>query len=82
MSKRLKVTGTVLRARSSEEKAAAVRRFAAHVVPLLAAGRVRPVLEAAFPLDRVSAAYERLESNQTFGKVVLEVQSSKFKVQS
>lgn len=75
MGKRLKLTGTVLRARSTEEKARAVRRFAAHVVPLLAGGRVRPVLEAAFPLDEVSAAYERLESNQTFGKVVLEVQS-------
>ncbi|HEU4596735.1 MAG TPA: NAD(P)H-quinone oxidoreductase [Pyrinomonadaceae bacterium] len=73
MGKRLKLMGTVLRARSTEEKAAAVRRFAAHVVPLLAAARVRPVVEAVFPLDQVSAAYERLESNQTFGKVVLEM---------
>jgi putative PIG3 family NAD(P)H quinone oxidoreductase len=75
MGKRLKIMGTVLRARSTEEKARAVRRFAAHVVPLLAARRVRPVLEAAFPLDEVSAAYERLASNQTFGKVVLKVTS-------
>ena len=73
MGKRLKIMGTVLRARSAEEKARAVRRFAAHVVPLLARGRVRPVLEAAFPLDEVSAAYELLESNQTFGKVVVEM---------
>jgi NADPH2:quinone reductase len=73
MGKRLRLIGTVLRARSTEEKARAVRRFAAHVVPLLAAGRVRPVLEAAFPVGRAGDAYARLESNQTFGKVVLEM---------
>jgi NADPH:quinone reductase-like Zn-dependent oxidoreductase len=64
-------TGTVLRARTAEEKAAAVRRFAAHVVPLLARGRVRPVLDSTFALEDASAAYARLESNATFGKVVL-----------
>jgi NADPH2:quinone reductase len=75
MAKRLRITGTVLRARSTEEKAAAVRLFAAHVVPLLARRRVRPVLDATFGLADVSAAYARLESNETFGKVVLEVSS-------
>ncbi|HEX6184425.1 MAG TPA: NAD(P)H-quinone oxidoreductase [Pyrinomonadaceae bacterium] len=73
MGKRLRIIGTVLRARSAEEKAAAVRRFAAEVVPLLARGSVRPVLDGAYALDEVSAAYERLESNETFGKVVLSV---------
>ncbi|HST52584.1 MAG TPA: NAD(P)H-quinone oxidoreductase [Pyrinomonadaceae bacterium] len=73
MSKRLSVTGTSLRARSSEEKAAAVRRFAAHVVPLLARRLVRPVLDKTFALEDARDAYERLESNETFGKVVLEV---------
>src|SRR2546421_2719340 len=82
MGKRLSIMGTVLRARSTEEKASAVRRFAAHVVPLLARRRVRPVLDSTFPLEDVSAAYGRLESNETFGKVVLEVPGSKFKVQS
>jgi NADPH2:quinone reductase len=71
MSKRLRVAGTMLRGRSSEEKAAATRRFAAHVVPLLADGRVRPVVDGTHALAQVSAAYERLESNETFGKVVL-----------
>lgn len=71
MSKRLSITGTVLRARSAEEKAAAVRRFAAHVVPLLARGLVRPVLDHAFALEDATDAYARLESNATFGKVVL-----------
>jgi len=71
MGKRLRITGTVLRARPAEEKAHAIRRFAAHVVPLLARGQVRPVLDSTFALGDASAAYERLESNSTFGKVVL-----------
>src|SRR5829696_442000 len=71
MGKRLCVIGTVLRARSAEEKAAAVRRFAAEVVPLFARGLVRPVLDRTFDLGKVDAAYARLESNETFGKVVL-----------
>jgi putative PIG3 family NAD(P)H quinone oxidoreductase len=73
MGKRLRITGTVLRARSAEEKAAAIRRFGAQVVPLLARGRVRPVLDSTFALGEVAAAYARLESNETFGKVVLKV---------
>ncbi len=75
MRKRLRITGTVLRARSTEEKARAVGRFAAGVVPLLARGLVRPVLDSTFDLDDVRAAHERLESNRTFGKVVLKVTS-------
>jgi NADPH:quinone reductase-like Zn-dependent oxidoreductase len=74
MGKRLQLTGTALRARSAEEKAAAVRRFAAHVVPLLARRSVRPVLDQTFALEDVRAAYERLESNETFGKVVIQMQ--------
>jgi NADPH:quinone reductase len=73
MGKRLRIAGTTLRGRSVEEKAAAVRRFAAQVVPLLADGRVRPVLDAAYSLADAADAYERLESNDTFGKVVIEI---------
>lgn len=73
MGKRLRIIGTVLRARSTEEKAAAVRRFAAEVVPLFTRGLVRPVLEQTYNLRDVGAAYDRLESNETFGKVVLKV---------
>jgi putative PIG3 family NAD(P)H quinone oxidoreductase len=73
MAKRLRITGTVLRARSHEEKAAAVRRFAAEVVPLFARGLVRPVIDRTCNLRDADAAYARLESNETFGKVVLRV---------
>lgn len=72
MSKRLNVRGTVLRARSGEEKARAVRLFAAQVLPLLARGSVRAVVDSVYPLDGVRAAHGRLESNATLGKVILE----------
>jgi putative PIG3 family NAD(P)H quinone oxidoreductase len=71
MRKRLKIMGTALRTRSSEEKATATRLFAQQVVPLLANGQLRPVLDRVFKLDDVRAAHERIESNQSFGKVVL-----------
>jgi putative PIG3 family NAD(P)H quinone oxidoreductase len=77
LGKRLHVIGTVLRARSTEEKAAAVRRFAAEVVPLLERRLVRPVIDRTFDLRDVDAAYDHLESNETFGKVVLGVMSDK-----
>ena len=73
MRKRLTIKGTVLRARSPEEKARATRLFAAHVVPLLARGAVRPVVDSVFALDDVRAAHARLETNETFGKIVLKV---------
>jgi putative PIG3 family NAD(P)H quinone oxidoreductase len=75
MGKRLRLTGTVLRTRSAEEKARATRLFAAHVSPLLARGLVRPVIDSVFALGDIRAAHERLESNETFGKIVLRVTS-------
>jgi putative PIG3 family NAD(P)H quinone oxidoreductase len=71
MSKRLQVRGTVLRARSLEEKIAATRLFAAEVVPLLARGMLRPNVDSVFPLAEIAKAHQRLESNESFGKVVV-----------
>ena len=73
MGKRLTIRGTVLRARSAEEKARAVRLFAAQVLPLFARGALRPVVDGVYRLEEVRAAHERLESTETFGKVVLEM---------
>jgi putative PIG3 family NAD(P)H quinone oxidoreductase len=73
MSKRLTLRGTVLRGRSLEEKIAATAKFAAEVVPLLERGALRPTIDSRFPLDQVRQAHERLELNETFGKVVLEL---------
>ncbi|MGI9108083.1 MAG: NAD(P)H-quinone oxidoreductase [Pyrinomonadaceae bacterium] len=75
MGKRLRLTGTVLRSRPAEEKARATRLFAAHVVPLLARGAIRPVIDSIYNFDDIRAAHERLESNATFGKIVLKVTS-------
>lgn len=71
MRKRLAVMGTSLRTRSIEEKATATRLFAEQVVPLLASGAVRPVIDHVFQMEEVRAAHERIESNESFGKVVL-----------
>ena len=71
MSKRLRIMGTSLRTRSPEEKATATRLFAEQVVPLLATGAVRPVIDKVFKMEQVREAHQRIESNESFGKVVL-----------
>ena len=73
LSRRATLRGSVLRARPLEEKIAVTSSFAHEVVPLLAAGRLRPNLDSVFPLADVRSAHQRLESNQTFGKVVLTI---------
>jgi putative PIG3 family NAD(P)H quinone oxidoreductase len=75
LGKRLTIRGTVLRARPLEEKIEATRRFAADVVPLFASKAVRPVIDRVFPLAAIADAHTRLESNATFGKVVIDVAS-------
>jgi len=73
MSKRLRIMGTSLRTRSIEEKATATGLFARHVVPLLATGTVRPVIDRIFKMQDVRAAHQRIESNESFGKVLLTI---------
>ena len=73
MPKRLTLRGSTLRMRPLEEKIMATRAFAAEVVPLFARGAVRTVIDSEFPLDQVQAAHARLESNETFGKIVLKL---------
>jgi len=72
LSKRLKIVGTVLRSRSIEEKAEATRKFVEDVLPLIATGLIKPNLDKVFSLESVKEAHEYLESNRSFGKVVLE----------
>jgi len=71
MPRRLTLRGTTLRMRPLEEKIAATRAFAAEVVPLFGRGVLRTIIDSEFPLGQVRAAHARLESNETFGKVVL-----------
>jgi NADPH:quinone reductase-like Zn-dependent oxidoreductase len=71
--KRLSVRGTTLRARPLEEKAAATRAFEKSILPHIASGRVKVVVDRAFALEDVAAAHDYLASNANFGKVVLEL---------
>lgn len=71
MSKRLRIIGTVLRARPLEEKIAVTQAFARHVNPLLASGTVAPVVDSVFALGDAPAAHRHMEANASFGKIVL-----------
>jgi putative PIG3 family NAD(P)H quinone oxidoreductase len=72
MQKRATIRGTVLRARPLEEKGTVVRSFEREVVPFLAAGRMRPLVDSVYPADRVTEAFDRLESSGKLGKVLLD----------
>ena len=76
LPKRASIIGTVLRGRPLEEKVALTQRFEREVLPLLADGTMRPVIDSRYPLDDVAAAHERMASNANVGKIVLEVRAS------
>lgn len=71
LRKRLTVVGTVLRSRPIEEKIALVRSFAQTALPLLAAGRLRAVVDRTYPLEEAARAHAAMERNENFGKIVL-----------
>lgn len=73
MQKRLSIRGTLLRARPLEEKAAATRAFQKSVLPHVASGAIRAVVDSVYPLAEVAAAHQRMETNANFGKIVLSV---------
>jgi NADPH:quinone reductase len=71
MRKRLTIIGTMLRGRSIEEKAEATRLFAASVFPLVSRGVIRPVIDRVYPANEIRDAHNRMESDASFGKIVL-----------
>jgi NADPH2:quinone reductase len=73
MVKRLHHTGSTLRPRSNADKAAMVAAIEAKVMPLLREGRVKPVMDSTFPLEKASDAHRRIESSGHIGKIVLSV---------
>lgn len=73
LGKRLRLQGTVLRSRGHAEKVEATAAFTRDVLPLLESGAVRPAVDEVFALDQIAEAHRRMESNQTFGKVVLDL---------
>lgn len=72
LKKRATITGTTLRVRPLNEKAKLTREFENNVVPLLLSGAVKANVDRVFPFEQVREAHEYLESNESFGKVVLE----------
>jgi len=73
LRKRLAIIGTQMRARPLGEKIEVTRTFARHVVPLVEAGRLVPVVERVMALPEAAAAHQAMASNEGFGKIVLSV---------
>jgi NADPH2:quinone reductase len=74
---RLEVIGTAMRVRSLEERRPLVAEFAERMLPLFdrrvdQAAPLRPVLQASYPMTRLAEAHRVMESNDTFGKLVVE----------
>ena len=73
MIKRLHHTGSTLRPRSNADKAAMVAAIEAKVLPLLREGRVKPLMDSTFPLEKAADAHRRMETSEHIGKIVLVV---------
>ena len=71
MMKRLHHTGSTLRPRTNADKAAMVAAIEAKVMPLIRDAKVKPLIDATFPLEKASDAHARMESSQHIGKIVL-----------
>jgi len=71
MRRRLTITGSTLRIRTVEEKGELARDIEANVWPLLASGRVGPVIDCTFALTSAAEAHRRLERSEHVGKIVL-----------
>jgi putative PIG3 family NAD(P)H quinone oxidoreductase len=73
LRRRLRVMGTVLRARPLEEKITAAQVLAHRIAPLVASGALKPIVDKTFPLAEAQAAQDYMTSNAGFGKIVLTV---------
>lgn len=73
MLKRQAITGSTLRPQSVTAKAAIAEDLRHHVWPLVAAGRLRPLIDSTYPLDRAADAHRRMEQSAHIGKIVLTV---------
>jgi NADPH:quinone reductase len=71
--KRLTITGSTLRARDDAFKADIANKLHKNVWPLLASGKIKPIIDSTFTLDEAALAHEYMESSQHIGKIILEV---------
>ena len=72
MARRASMRGTMLRARPLDQKAAAVRAFERELLPHLASGRLRPVVDTVIPYERATDAFARMAASGKRGKVLLQ----------
>ena len=71
MYRRLVITGVSLRGQSIERKTALAREVEAHAWPLLASGKIAPLIDSVFPLSQAQNAHRLLESSRHIGKIIL-----------
>jgi len=71
LSRRLRILGTTLRARPLEEKIEVNNAFQRSLLPLVAGGALKPVIDKVFPIEKADEAHRYVESNESFGKVIL-----------
>lgn len=73
MMKRITMSGSTLRPQTDDQKAAIARDLSSHVMPLVEAGKIRPILHTTMPLAEAAAAHALMESSTHIGKIMLDV---------
>ena len=71
LAKRVSLIGTVLRSRPPEEKALLAQSFARDALGQFATGKLKPIVDVVMPMSEIRAAHQRMERNESFGKVIL-----------
>jgi len=71
MSKRIQIRGCTLRTRTLEEKLGVTRRFSTQVLPLLASGKVKPIVEQVYKMHEIGDAHQTMAANKNFGKLIV-----------
>jgi NADPH2:quinone reductase len=72
MRKRISITGSMLRSRDVEFKSAIAQNLEKYIWPLLASGKIKPIIYKTFPAAQASKAHELMESSEHMGKIVLQ----------
>jgi NADPH:quinone reductase-like Zn-dependent oxidoreductase len=73
LRKRLRICGSTLRGRPVREKIELTREWASRSLPLFESGSIQPLVDRSYPLEAVAEAHSYMESNRSFGKIVLSV---------
>ena len=71
LAKRASIHGSVLRSRSPDEKAALTKSFSGEMLQRFTTGDLKPIIDDVLPMTDVQTAHQRMDANETFGKLVL-----------